>query len=267
MPLKHFTETFLLIVLGAVVALTGLLMSTLPNLPSGALPWALLFVLSIIYPLSLYSLFQRRRADNTFRNLHWFPALMLLVWVLLQGATFGSSLTTEDVEIFTWGWSMGAVLVGFVAIVMFCLRVIRRRLPRLLLLAAILVPFAAVAFLSASGGQYEKELAATLWSADFWEIEQVAKNLDPSEDPKEEEWRERLRAQERRQERIAETKTQRSSVRSSSSSSRSSEEMMIGSTSSMPTKLPDSGLGWTFIISLMVIAYSAVLHKRALARA
>src|SRR3989338_4009325 len=81
MPLKHFTETFLVVLLGAVIALTGLLAATLPPLPEGALPWGVLFVLSIIYPLLLLPLFQRRRADNSFRLLHWFPAMLLLVWL------------------------------------------------------------------------------------------------------------------------------------------------------------------------------------------
>ena len=101
MPLKHFTETFLVVVLGAVIALTGLLTATLPNLPDGALPWAVLFILSVVYPLSLYSLFQRRRADNTFRNLHWFPAGMLLVWLMLQGAVLGSTVEVENIAMYS----------------------------------------------------------------------------------------------------------------------------------------------------------------------
>lgn len=279
MPLKHFTETFLVVVLGAVIALTGLLMATLPPLPAGALPWAVLFVLSIIYPLSLYSMFQKRRADNTFRNLHWFPACMLLVWVLLQAVTFASTLTTDDVAVYTWGWSIGVVVVGFVFLVMYCLNVIRRRVPRLAFLALILVPFAALAFVSESEGAYEKELAAVLWGADFWELKesgliaglfsgdsQSGKNLDASEDPSEEEWRERLRAQQEREKRLAELREQNSSEMSessSSSSSSSSSQVVITSVSSKPSKLPDSGMSWTLIISLMLIAYSAVLHDRA----
>ena len=279
MPLKHFTETFLVVVLGAVIALTGLLMATLPPLPAGALPWAVLFVLSIIYPLSLYSMFQKRRADNTFRNLHWFPACMLLVWVLLQAVTFASTLTTDDVAVYTWGWSIGVVVVGFVFLVMYCLNVIRRRVPRLAFLALILVPFAALAFVSESEGAYEKELAAVLWGADFWELKesgliaglfsgdsQSGKNLDASEDPSEEEWRERLRAQQEREKRLAELREQNSSEMSessSSSSSSSSSQVVITSVSSKPSKLPDSGMSWTLIISFMLIAYSAVLHDRA----
>lgn len=285
MPLKHFTETFLTVVLGVICALTGMLMATLPALPDGAIPWSVLFILSIIYPLSLHSLFQRRRADNTFRNLHWTPAIMLLVWVCLQAVTLASTLTTEDVSVYTWGFSIGAVVLAFIAIVMFCLKVIRRRVPRLLLLAAILVPFATVAFMSENGGQFEEELASLLWGAEIFEVSETGliagwfddtqpeKNLDASEDEEEEEWRERLRKQKEREERIAALRRQdASSTMSSDSSVTSDTELTEASSSSAvslssrPTKLPDSGFGWTFIISLLVVAYSGVLHQRAHAR-
>ncbi|MDP7069396.1 MAG: hypothetical protein QF815_02615, partial [Candidatus Peribacteraceae bacterium] len=214
MPLKHFTETFLVVVLGAVIAVTGLLTSTLPNLPSGALPWALLFVLSVIYPLSLYSMFQKRRADNLFRNLHWFPAAILLVWLLLQGVVISSNVEQESVGLFTWGWTLAPVVIGFVFIVMFCLKVIRRRVPRLTFLALILIPYTAVALISSQGASFEGELADVLWEADFWAVDDAGllagwiesdddTNLDPSDDEQEEDWRDMLRMQQRREERIA----------------------------------------------------------------
>ena len=287
MPLKHFTETFLVVVLGAVIALTGLLVSTLPPLPQGALPWSLLFVLSIIYPLSLNSMFQRRRADNFFRNLHWFPAIMLLVWLVLQGVAIGSTLEVVQMAFYTWAWALGAVLVGFIMIVMFCLKVIRRRVPRLAFLAAILVPFTALAIASENGGHWEEELAAVLWDYDFWNVSetgiiaqwvgdvksQSGKNLDASEDPKEEQWRERLRMQEEREKRIAERmkdKDKQSSEMSSSSSSSSSsseDALAMASVSSMPTKLPDSGFGWGGILLMLLAGYCSVLQQRAERRA
>ena len=282
MPLKHFTETFLVVVLGAVIALTGLLTSTLPDLPKGALPWTVLFVLSVVYPLSLHSLFQRRRADNFFRNLHWFPSFILLAWLLLQGIAMGSSVDVSSLSFFTWGFALLPVLVGFVCIVMFVLKVIRRRVPRLTFLAAILVPFTALAvFSEQSGAQYEQEVAAVLWQADFWSVDesgmlaswlgnsktQSGKNLEASEDPAEEEWRERLRMQELREQRIAERMNSSDSTSSKSSSSTSSssskETVVMASVSSKPTQLPNSGMGWHVIISLFVIGYCAMLHDRS----
>lgn len=272
MPLKHFTETFLVVVLGAILALTGLLTATLPHLPDGALPWAVLFVLSIIYPLSLHSLFQKRRADNFFRNLHWLPAGILLVWLVLEGLALGSSVDPVKLRFYTWGWSLLPVALSFVLIVMFVLKVIRRRVPRLSFLALILVPFAAVAIFSEQGGRYEQELTAVLWEADFWKVDdtgllaglirmpnaQSGKNLEPSDDPHEEKWREQLRERERHEDRVM-----NSSSSSVSSVSSSSKPAMIGSVSSKPSNLPSSGFNWSIIISLFVVAYSSVLHDRA----
>lgn len=280
MPLKHFTETFLIVVLGAVVALTGLLTSSLPPLPHGALPWVVLFILSVAYPLSLHSMFQKRRADNLFRNLHWFPAGMLLVWLLLQGVVLGSTLGPEEVDVYTWAWTLPGVIVGFVMMVMFCLKVIRRRVPRLSFLAAILIPFTALALVSEFGPHYEEELTALMWDNDFMKTSDTSfltawiktgtggeKNLEPSDDKEEEEWREHLRMQQRREERIAgrlsddkedekpvEVVTEPEPVLSGTG-----EELRNVGT--MPGNLPSSGLGWNVIILTMIAAYSATLHK------
>lgn len=285
MPLKHFTETFLVVVLGAVIALTGLLVSTLPDLPDGALPWAVIFVLTVIYPLSLHSLFQRRRADNLFRNLHWFPAAIALVWLLLQGIAIGSSVDASSLASYTWGWTIGPVVLGFVLLVSFCLKVIRRRTPRLTFLALILIPFAAAAFMSEQGGNWEKELASAMWSADFWKLDDTGliasltktdesmeeeKNLDPSEDPDEENWRERLRMQKNREERIAarmedrsEDSSEMAKEKSSSSSSSTANDMAMASVSSKPSTLPKSGFGWNMILITMAGAYCATVHNSA----
>jgi hypothetical protein len=281
MPLKHFTETFLTVVLGAVVVLTGLLTATLPDLPNGALPWVILFVLSVAYPLSLHSMFQKRRADNFFRNLHWFPAGMLLVWLLLQGVVLGSNLTPDEVDVYTWGWTLPAVIVGFVMMVLFCLKVIRRRVPRLLFLAAILVPFAALAIVSEQGPHFEEEITAVLWDNSLMQVSDTGmltawmktgsggeKNLDPSEDKEEEEWREHLRMQQRREERIAgrlsgDVDTDEKPVEPDTDEdpvlSGTGDELRNAGT--MPGNLPNSGFGWHFIILTMIAAYSATLHK------
>lgn len=276
MPLKHFTETFLLVVLGAVIALTGLLTATLPDLPHGALPWMILFVLSVVYPLSLYSMFQKRRADNYFRNLHWFPAGILLVWLLLQGVMLGSNLGPEEIGLYTWGWTILGVIVGFVAIVLFCLKVIRRRVPRLAFLAVIFVPFAALAFVSEQGGHYEQDITALLWNTEFMKASDSGllaawmdttseeKNLEKSEDQDEEEWRSRLRMQQRREDRIAgrlDTDTDPEPLVRDTDPVLSGTGDELRNAGTMPGKLPDSGFGWNFIILTMVSAYCATLHK------
>lgn len=276
MPLKHFTETFLLVVLGAVIALTGLLTATLPDLPHGALPWMILFVLSVVYPLSLYSMFQKRRADNYFRNLHWFPAGILLVWLLLQGVMLGSNLGPEEIGLYTWGWTILGVIVGFVAIVLFCLKVIRRRVPRLAFLAVIFVPFAALAFVSEQGGHYEQDITALLWNTEFMKASDSGllaawmdttseeKNLEKSEDQDEEEWRSRLRMQQRREDRIAgrlDTDTDPEPLVRDTDPVLSGTGDELRNAGTMPGKLPDSGFGWSIIILTMLSAYCATLHK------
>ncbi len=282
MPLKHFTETFLVIVLGASIALTGLLVATLPPLPEAALPWGALFTLSVIYPLILYGLFQRRRADNFFRNLHWYPAIILLLWLALEWLRIGGYSDTKLLSYYTLAWSLGIVVLGFVFLVSYCLKVIRRRGPRIVILAFILVPFAAVAFISERGAHWEHELASVLWETDLWRTGETGilagimgdrnvskgnlsgKNLDPSVDPSEEQWRERLRAQKLRDERIAARSLQGKQVSavSSVSSSSSAKSAMIGSVSSKPTKLPTSGFGWGGVVLFLVAMYCGVLHSR-----
>lgn len=279
MPLKHFTETFLVVVLGALIALTGLLTATLPHLPDGALPWAVLFVLAVMYPLSLFSLFQRRRADNTFRNLHWFPAGILLVWLALEGLVLGSSVEVGTIAGYVWGWTLGPVLLGFVLLVLFCLKVIRRRIPRLIFLGLILIPFAAAAFLSEQDGHWEQELAGVLWSGDIWQVDETGflasfispneKNLEESDDKMEEDWRERLRMQERREERIAarmdedDDDMKEAELHIVMENSSSSLSHAYDSASSKPTKLPQSGFGWSAIILTLIAGYCAALHESA----
>lgn len=281
MPLKHFTETFLIVVLGAVIALTGLLIATLPALPDGALPWAVLFVLSIIYPVSLYSLFQKRRADNFFRNLHWFPAVMLLLWMLTQGIAVSSG-GAEQLGLYSWGWTLGAVIVGFVLIVMFCLKVIRRRLPRIAFLAVILVPFTAAAIVSEQEGHWEEELANVMWSADFWKVDESGLLANLSSDDEDEQqaaedeenersWREKLEMQERREERIAGRLKDSKTVAVAPKKELKDPEAMMAEkreeTAKMmaerkPETLTESGFGWAAIILTLVAGYCATLHNR-----
>lgn len=297
MPLKHFTETFLVVLLGAIIALTGLLTASLPHLPEGALPWVVLFALTLVYPLVLLPMFRLRRADTFFRNLHWFPALMLLVWLALEGLRYEGLLQNGAIMIATWGWSLVGVAIGFLLLVYYCLQVIRRRVPRIAFLALILIPFTAVAFLSERTGKWDQDLAAVLWGADFWKLDtstgavallptvgrQTSEpSLDPSTDEKEEQWRMKLREQERREERIAGRMNDAKSVSNKSIGSansvavaESSAPMValsgtgdeIRNSGTMPGKLPSSGFGWATLISLFAAGYTSALHRRAASRA
>ena len=277
MPLKHFTETFLIVLLAAVTVLTGLLIATLPNIPEGALPWAALFVLSIIYPLSLYSLFQKRRADNFFRNLHWLPAIILLLWMLVQGLSIAGAVDSSDTQYYAWGWTIGPVAIAFVLFVLFCLKVIRRRLVRLFFLALIFVPFAAAAIVSEREGNWEQELASILWEGDVWQLDEsglLASWVDLGErgegdededdadedEQKEMDWREKLKMQERREERIAARTDENGDPKEMVAPKRDEPPVMMAE--KKPDKLTDSGFGWSAIILTLVAGYCATLHNR-----
>lgn len=293
MPLKHTLETFLVFLLATVLILTGLLIATLPPLPDGVVPWGFLFVLTILYPLILLPLFKRRRADYTFRILHWFPFLMLVVWFGLQlGARHIPSLESAR-QFFERGWTFSGVFLGFFFLAAFCLRVLRRRGERLVLLLLAFIPFTVGSYWSTQGVAAEQAVGSLLWDHDFWRSESISalfpetqkeqeeRLLARSEDPHEERWRERLRAIERRRERIASRiSTQQGSVRSevsdvgSSVSSITSSAVSSYSVSSggatepeipfvKPNHLPSSGLGIEFIILSLVAGYCGTLHKRS----
>ncbi len=280
MPLKHHLETFLVFVLGVVMVVTGILLSTLPTLPKGALPWGILFVLTVIYPLTLSRLFKKRRADYSFRILHWIPALMLLLWLAVQGATLQDAGFVKFYDGYTWSWTLPAVAVGFVLLVGFCLNVIRRRKQRIILLLVAFVPYAALAVTSETQQfHWEQELAAVVWAGDWWDLykdkdpDQVAvlttdeKNLAQSSDAAEERWRERLRRQEERKQRLEEIEARRQERKEEREVIEEPEpdpEPIIGQgqESSLPTQLPGSGLGSEAIAVLALAGYTTVLQRR-----
>jgi hypothetical protein len=304
MPLKHPTETFLVFLLAIAIALTGLLLSTLPSLPSGMLPWVALFAVTIIYPLGLTPLFRRNRADYPFRWLHWFPALMTLGWFVSQLISQSRGFD-QATSVYTWAWTLVPVALGILLIALFCLSVIRRRWPRLALLALVLVPFAAFAVVSHSGPRWDREIAAILWDAQWWEeigksltgtgsrmqaaLNGTGKNLDVSKDPSEEAWRERLRVFERRRERISD-RLERASEKGTEiaaditmdekdlqKSSDDKKEMVKGmetgtgmeyrEAETQPTRLPQSGMELGFMGMLMASLYAGTVHRRAAKRA
>jgi len=219
MPLKHATETVLVFVLGLVIAIFGVLTATLPPLPQGGLPWVVLLAIAVLYPLSLTHLFKKNRADYAFRWLHWFPVLILLLWLIIEILAKVYEPARSVQSYYQWGWTFGFVAIGILGIMIFCLRVIRRRLPRMLLLLVVFVPFAVLAFAGEGKRNWNGVLASALWDASLWsDIQQgisgtgsveialdnkEPKNLSSSADPAEEAWRERLREFEKRRQEIA----------------------------------------------------------------
>lgn len=294
MPLKHATETFLVLLLGVMILVTGLLLSTLPDLPLGILPWLLLFILSLIYPIALLPFLKSNRADYSFRWLHWTPAIMLLLWIILQflSLTFYRILFLAD--LLTWSWALLGVTLAFVLLIAYCFQVVRRRNPRIGLLLLFYVLFAGMGIASSEAFSWGDELQAFLWERPVWD--DLAKrhvtgsssllgwlvggpegSLEPSEDVKEERWREQMRALERRRERIRERLKQREADilagRSSSSilvdgsdRSETGTGKELSEVDTKPTKLPSSGGGFETLAMGMLALYTGTLHKRAARR-
>ena len=108
MPLKHLTETILVIVLAIVVCVTGMVLPSLPPLPQGVLPWAIVFLLTFAYPAALYPFLKRNRADYTFRLLHFLPTLLTLLWFLAELVALYIPPLAFLPRSFTFGWTLAA---------------------------------------------------------------------------------------------------------------------------------------------------------------
>ncbi len=251
MPLKHSTETFLVIVLGAAILVTGILLATLPPLMAGLVPMLILLAITFIYPIALYPFLRSNRADYPFRLLHFFPAVMVLVWGLLQLLGVGIHGLAFLSYGFTWGWTLGAVLIGFFLLMVFCVQVLRRWSERLLILAIFIVVFTALSLASALNFHWDQTLASNLWQGKWWDvtgsgshlIAQVSsssatsidgKNLSSSGIASEEQWRAVLRAFEQSQQSTA------SSVRSASSMSMLAQQSSVMSMPPMPAMVRSS---------------------------
>ena len=299
MPLKHFTETLLIVLLGLVTLLTGVVMDTLPLLPEGALPWAIAFAVALLYGLSLYPLLKKNRADNSFRILHFLPAAMLVLWLAIELLTLKFPQALALHHWYTWGWSVVVVVLCFLFFIAFCLNVIRRRVPRIALLLLLLVPFTGLAFASEQYYHWDQQVSSIVWQGNWWDLVGTGTiiagtqngdnaNLDPSDNPQEEAWRRRLRALDERRKSIADEKDGKSS--SSKIASKASSKALVASSSSRvassarsstgqkssgreiaqvktpPPRLPTSGGEMSGLVFAMLAGYTTVLHRRAAKR-
>jgi hypothetical protein len=148
MPLKHSTETLLVVILALAIVLAGVVCAILPPIATSILPWSAAFAVSIIYPLTLYPLFKERRADYEFRALHFVPALMLFVWLVLQLLVSVRPGFAFVLHWYTWGWTFVGVFAAFLLLIWFCMHVIRQWSGRLTFIIPLLGLFLIFAVVS-----------------------------------------------------------------------------------------------------------------------
>lgn len=284
MPLKHATETKLVVLLAGVMMLTGFLLGSLPDLPQGVLPWGLLFLLAIAYPLSLFRLLRRTRADYPFRWLHWFPALMTMCWFAVSLAALFLPIAALAAATLSFGFILPLVAIGLLLLVLFCRRVLRQRTVRIALIATLFVPFVGLALLSEFRFPVDRTVASILWRGEWWKgigermltgsggrmvaVTETEKNLAPSEDKGENAWRDRLRVFERRRRRIERSKNPDALEVLPPPEMAGRETVLTGTgremaqLSSLPTRLPGSGPETAVLVLGFVSMYAGVLHDR-----
>ena len=272
MPLKHLTETFLIVLLALLTIATGVAVSTLPPIPEGFFPWAAVFAGTLLYPAAVYPMLKNNRADYAFRGLHFAPAAIAIGWLLLQVATLKVPRVEGISDLYTWGFSAAGVVLTFVLLAVFSLSVIRRRVPRVAALTILLVPFLALAAVNERTTHWDDRIAALVWDQTPELIAQDngtsssalslsskgEKNLSASSVPEEEAWRAKLRAVEMDKNRSHSSVS--SEVKTTTSlTGVKTAAVLIGK----KTKLPKSG-GETESLALFFVALLAgTVHARA----
>ncbi len=165
MPLKHSTETALIVVLAIAIATVGIVLSLLPDLPQGLYYWLALFIATGLYPLVLTPVFRENRADYEFRLLHWVPAAMTALWAILQVVGLFIDGTSDLMGWFRFLWCLPLVGIGFLLLIIFCNAVLRRRQLRISLLILAFILFAGFATV-ASSKRWNERLQAYLTHED-----------------------------------------------------------------------------------------------------
>jgi hypothetical protein len=272
MPLKHATETLLVVLLGVVLALTGLCIAVLPTLPAGTVWWAIALACALLYPFALYPLLKSRRADYPFRVLHFAPFVLLLVRFLLDlGASFVSGLG-NIARWYSWAWAAPAVLIVFALLMLFCVRVLRQRDTRLRLLAAVALPFIFFGVFTEQLG-WNARVAGVLGDTPMiagGPGTQTGANLDPSVDAAEERWRAMLRDREERARRLAGSGGLSGVAGLGHASRASSSRIASVATLSRPPvrpvtppRLASSGPAMETAALFLAAGYCGVVHARA----
>lgn len=141
MPLKHHTETAYIVFLAFATAFSGFIASILPQYPAGFTAWVVCMTCAVLYPILLTHTFRENRADYEFRLLHWFPACIFTLWIIFEfiGSKAGFLHILQLGFFFLWSLPLVALAIAF--LILFSLHVIRRWIPRITILALMLILF------------------------------------------------------------------------------------------------------------------------------
>jgi hypothetical protein len=164
MPLKHRTETLFVTILAIMLLLTGFVLATLPVLPRGIIPWAVVFVFTLLYPAVLMPFYRKERADHEFRSLHWFPMTMAILWLIFATLAWLVPSTAVILVAYTWAWSLPLITFAIIGLLLFCSKVLRQLTKRTVYILGLFIPFAALALWSSSGPRFERSIAKVLWN-------------------------------------------------------------------------------------------------------
>lgn len=272
MPLKHDIETWLVFLLGLMTVLAGIVCVFLPPVSAALWPWALAFIISLIYPFALYPYLKERRADNPFRILHFAPAAVLLLWLVADLAAGANDRLAPVQQWLTWRGGILPVAAILILLALFSLSVIRQRRSRLALLALLLLGLVAFGVLN---GRYhwDSTLAARLWGNSG----SLVLDGDPTmsgavASVAEERWRAQLRLMEERRRAIAEGRGSGSIASNSGVQGSRSSGIIAGGTSSSagpslpPPQLPHSGPTADVLMFLTMSGFTAAVHRRTIRR-
>ncbi len=273
MPLKHDTETRLIILLGLMIALAGAVSAFLPPVSVSALPWLTACTLGLAYPLLLYPTLRSHRADYPFRLLHFVPVLILLVWLALELLASAVPSFQFAQTLFTLCWSGPAVLAAFLLLIVFCVRVIRQRARRITVLLLVLLPFLALGAWS-DLADWDRSLTALVWDEGLFDSfgTNASGNLLSSTDPLEEQWRIELRLMEQRRQRLLRGETgglvgiDVTAPGAGTQIASMGLEQRTGTGDSIPPRLPSSGFGVEALAVAFLAGASAAIHRRTIGR-
>lgn len=163
MSLTHRTETLVIVALSLFTAAVGVLLASVPALPSGFLPWLIVTLFAVGYVLLVLPFLRARAASSFLVWLHVLPIVFCVLWFLAQLLHKGVG-THGVASLISWKNSSIFVIPALLLTMWYAVVSLRRVLLRVLLGAAVLGAFVMVSFWPGRLGPVDQRLAAMLWT-------------------------------------------------------------------------------------------------------